>query len=769
MLAAANLRKSKSQTASMMILILIAAMFLNIGLVLFFEVGNFFDERAEELNAPHFVAFTHDEEQFGVRYNFIKDFDGVEEIETQSVLRAWGGFFINDNLSSGTLVVSTKNDEQTMNPPSLVGDYLPLINNAVYIPHFMFLSGGFSLGDEIEFNFLQDDFVLTIAGSTEEIMFGDGMMINTWRIYVSDDKFAALYAEHEDARITMLSARMTHGWEALTAAFQAELRSGELDIVLNYNHVHSARTMIPTIASLMIVAFSLILLIIVAIVARFRISNDIEESMTNIGVLKASGYRSRQIMSSIVLQFTMITFTGGMIGIALAQLALPLVTGILEPMLALPWNPSFNIFAMALALALIFVLILLFVYITSRRINKLHPLVALRGGKETQKYKKNHLPLEKTRASLGVVLAAKHLFQNIRQTIMVAIIVGALAFAGASGLILNHNVNVDMTAFLNVIFGETPDAAILLNDPNESADFIAYVEANLDIETIYGYQTLPLLINGETVNFEIVQDFSYLEGHALISGRFPASNSEIVVDGAVLSTLGKQVGDVVTVSSGDIERDFTITGIVQIWGGFFAMMDFESMIRVQPDFIFSTFYVNLTENADIDLFAEQIRAIGSNTEGGLLIVLFQEQIDATFAAMGDIFSIVNIIILLVVAGVIVLVLYLLVKTMVIRRRREFGTQKALGFTTFQLMNQIALGLTPPVIIGVVLGSVGGYLGFNHIFVMLTSGMGIASVNLFVPINWLIVVSIGIIVLAYATSIAIAWRIRKISAYALVTE
>ncbi|WP_342435466.1 hypothetical protein NSS79_17490 [Paenibacillus sp. FSL L8-0436] len=38
---------------------------------------------------------------------------------------------------------------------------------------------------------------------------------------------------------------------------------------------------------------------------------------------------------------------------------------------------------------------------------------------------------------------------------------------------------------------------------------------------------------------------------------------------------------------------------------------------------------------------------------------------------------------------------------------ELGIQKAIGFTTCQLMNQLSLGFLPPIIMGVLLGSIAG--------------------------------------------------------------
>ena len=49
------------------------------------------------------------------------------------------------------------------------------------------------------------------------------------------------------------------------------------------------------------------------------------------------------------------------------------------------------------------------------------------------------------------------------------------------------------------------------------------------------------------------------------------------------------------------------------------------------------------------------------------------------------------------------------------------------------------------------------------------GMGIVQVSLPVPLDQTIVTCAALTVLAYLVSMAIAWRIRKISAYTLVSE
>jgi putative ABC transport system permease protein len=143
--------------------------------------------------------------------------------------------------------------------------------------------------------------------------------------------------------------------------------------------------------------------------------------------------------------------------------------------------------------------------------------------------------------------------------------------------------------------------------------------------------------------------------------------------------------------------------------------------------------------------------------------------DAQLGTYGDIFQVVTVVVVAVTALVIFLVLYLTLKTVILRRRRELGIHKALGFTTLQLMNQFALQFIPVITLGIAVGGVAGIFGFNPIFVALTRGMGIMTASMPAPVGLTVVMCVALVVLAYALALLIAWRIRKVSAYALISE
>ena len=783
MLTTANLRKNKGQTFSMLVLMLIVAMLLNIGLVVNFGIGSFFDERAEALHTPHFTAFQFESDHFTAfefeegqdraAIEFLQEYPGVTEVAYENVIVGGGNFFIEDVPNFGTVVLANGSTTEQMAAPALIGDSLPLVGDAIYVPYFMLSEGGYAIGDAFTLEFWGDEHQFMLAGVTEEILFG-ARVPNSWRVYVSDDVFYQMQHQYPDNLFKMISARMEHGDDAvfLAADFMNEfLETGMIDGILSrtYNAARDNRLNVPRIMAIIMVAFSIILLAVGAIVIRFRIINTIEEGMINIGALKALGFQNYQIISSIVLQFGLIALLGSLIGIVLSQAILPVVADILKPMLGLIWNPAFNIPMMLVALFLVLPVVLLFSALSARRIRKLHPLIALRGGLSTHSFRRNGLPLDKAHGPLALLLGVKQLLQNKKQAVMLILIIGGVTFTAVAGLAAHYNINVNSDAFLDVLAGEAPDLMFFLDDAEDSPAFVENMRRDPEVEAIFGYQNLMLLTDDVSIWMAIVEDTSYLAGQAVVEGRLPRHDNEIALGAPALTVMGKNLGDWITIRSGDYEQEYLVTGIIQAWNfnGLLGMISFDGASRVLPDFVFHAFSVNLTGETDASTFMEAIR----EREGDIFtsVLSIQEIFDGQLSAMGDIFALVTVVILFVVAAVVILVLYLVLKTTILRRRRDLGIQKALGFSTLQLMNQIALSLSPTILLGVAIGAMGGYFGFNLIFALLAQGAGIVRVDLPSPLVWTILLSVALVLLAYAVSMLIAWRIRKISAYALVSE
>jgi len=777
MLATANLRKSKGNAISLTMVMLLVAMFINIAFVMLFGIGDFFNQRATELNTAHFMTYLSSDEAFQYsQMQFIEQDARVSSIEIQDFVSGNGEAFFNGLPDPGFMMFQPIIEGQQMNPLTMVGDYMSLIGDAIYIPHFMMIGGGFELGDTIRFLFMDVELSFTVAGSTEEILFGS---INGWRrrMYVTDEMFASLQQQFPDENNIGLMARM-HDM-SYTALFLSDYLDYLVDLphspdsmmiastTANVNNARNAHTLMPTIVGSILAVFAIVFLLVSLIVIRFRINNSIDEGMNNICVQKAIGYSNRQIIASIMMQFGLIAAIGGVAGVAASQLLLPYLTMIFGSMFPFVWSPELNLVAKFVMLALIVVCVLFFSLLSAVRIFKLYPLVALRGGQTSRRTKRNALQLDKVGGALEFLLAAKDVTQNKKQAFAIGIIIFGITFTAVAGLGTHYAVNVNNEAFLTTLVGETFELAVAVRDVNDAESLAESLRAHPDVTGVTGmHNGNRLVVEGIMIIADVAEDNTQLRGNMLVSGRYPLYDNEIALSTASMQAIGKGIGDYVTVRSGGSYFEFVVSGQTQSMDGMVGNITGDGMRRMQP-FEFQAFMVFLAGGVCGTGFAENLQ----ETKGDIFaqIMVFDEIAESFIESMGGIFAAISVVLLVVVSVIVMATMYLVIKTAILRKRRELGIQKALGFTNLQLMNQVALALTPAIILGAVAGATAGYNIFDLFFVLVTGVAGSMSVSIPVPLNWTIMTGVGVVLLAYVVSMAVAFRIRKISAYALVTE
>lgn len=595
------------------------------------------------------------------------------------------------------------------------------------------------------------------------------------RFYISDETYSELENNYPSGGLTLLSARMDNRKDVFLfqTDYEKAVSSDGLAFTLFYDNVKQSRIIIPTIIAVIITAFAIILLAVSLIVIRFRIVNDIEESMLNIGVQKAMGYKNIQIIAANVTQYSAASLAGGLIGAISTGFVIPIITKIFEPMIALAWNPGVNIGISVISIMLVLLTVILIAFITSNKIRKLHPLTALRGGTVTHSFRRNVFPLDKSHGTLNLLLAFKQIFQNKKQTITVSIIVAAITMAAIAGIAVNYNVNDEPGTFARLIGGEiaATDLAVTLKNSDDGQAFKTRILEYPEVRKVLAYQVdgVSMLADEVKILAYVTEDCSQMEGDMLFSGYYPKHNNEIALGTVISKVTGKKEGDTVTIRIGENEKDYIVTGIIQStnMSGLDGLLTTEGLHLIEPKFMFSAFFIYLNERIDVNTFAEQLQS----AEADILDVITKTQdlLAVSLDSMGEMFAAVAYGILAVTVFVVILTLYMVIKTTILRRRRELGIQKAVGFTTLQLMNQIALNMTPVILLGVFAGAATGCFGFNPLMSALTSSMGIAKLDLPIPLDQIIRACIILVILAYAVSMLIAWRIRKISAYALVSE
>ena len=787
-IASANIKKTKSTSLTLAAMFIVAALLLNAGLLVVLNYGGFFDKLKEELNPSDAYFMIPDGLYSEKAERFFDENEHVTKIQHNETLMI-GCEILSQGKERGFNVAFRNMDESLeLSKWKYVGSYLPAEEMSVYVPDIFKAVSGYDLNDKIKLTYtggqgVEKTLEFTVRGYTEDIFFSStdtGFM----SFYLTEETYnqvaeilgADVLKEHllfvnldDIANVS----KVENDLRELLALNSASLISNDpadMIVVIDIELVAMSRVMMASMVSVMLVVFAFIIVIVCLLVVRFRIVNSIEDDMIKIGSLKSAGYTSRQIIMSVLMQFGLVAALGSIIGIALSYPVLPFVSMIFEQQSGLKWVQGFDGVISSLAFAAILIIVAAVSLLAARKVKKLTPIHALRGESSAKKYSRNYLPLEKTVGNLSVRLAFKSAMQNFRQSFMIFVIVAAVAFAGAFGIIMYYNTTADTTAFAKVPGMEICNAVAILNPQADHTEIIGDIKNMDTVRKVYYFDEVKLKVDGRDVSCFVMENYADKETQLVYEGRYPEKSGEIVLAGILAERLNKKTGDTVSVGVNGSSETFTVTGLSNgaSMGGMNTCVLKEDFIRFNPDFKPQNLYICLEKGTDAGEFTKMLE---KSYDKELLrgAVDFDKGLEEGMASYQSIVAMMGIVMLIVTLAVIALVLYFVIGSSVIRRKRELGIQKAVGFTTVQLMNQIAVGFAVPVILGVAVGSLAGAFYTNPLMSFVMKGMGVYKAGFIVNPLWVTLLGFGTFAFAYLLSLAVTWRIRKISAYSLVTE
>lgn len=789
MQARANIRKTKSVTATLVVLFLMAALLLNTGLLVAINYGGFFDELKQEL-APADAYFAIPDAIYTDEVKqYIEENAHVERTQTHEARWTGGQIESQGEEKSFTILFQNMDEKREMSKWKYIGEHLPADDMSVYLPDIFKAVSGYELGDQITLRYTDEAsgqkqaMTFTVKGYTEDIFFSStdtGMMSfylpeATYqkvsdRLQHPTNQLHLVFTELDE---TKNAATIESGIHELLGLNSSSLLSGDMAsmlVMIDIELIEMSRCMMATMIAAMMVIFALIVVAVCLLVVRFRIVNSIEDDMMKIGSLKAIGYTGRQIRLAFLLQYLLIAGVGSVAGIALSYPVLPAVAAVFEQQSGLRWEQGFDAVISGSALLIILVIILLVVLLATRRIRKLSPIHALRGDTGGRQFRHNRLPLEKTAGPLPVALGLKAAFQNVKQNIMIMIILIAVTFAGAFGVIMFYNTSIDTTAFAEVPGMEITNAIATLNPEKDQTAALEQIRGMDKVRKAVYLDQSKIKVDDMDVSAYVMQNYDDRETRLVYDGRYPEKNGEIVLAGILAERLEKTVGDTVTASFGDKTETYTVTGLSNgaSMGGMNVSLRTEDYRRLNPDFKPQSLYIYLEEGTSSAGFLDELTET-LDKEILLGTVDFDKELASGMASYQNIVAAMGIAMLVITLLVVTLVLYFMISSSVIRQKRELGIQKAIGYTTFQLMHQLSLTFMIPVLLGAVAGSLLGAYGTNPLMSMTMKGMGIMKAGFIVDPLWVIGFGLGTLLFSWLLSLLTTWRIRKISAYALVTE
>jgi putative ABC transport system permease protein len=190
--------------------------------------------------------------------------------------------------------------------------------------------------------------------------------------------------------------------------------------------------------------------------------------------------------------------------------------------------------------------------------------------------------------------------------------------------------------------------------------------------------------------------------------------------------------------------------------------------RLYPDFKHQSLSIYLEEGTDTDAFMHKLQE-RLPPETVREVINFAKELADSMASYQGTVTAMGLVMLGMTVFVVGLVLYFVINSSIVRKKKALGIQKAVGFTTFQLMNQITLGFLAPIFLGAVTGSLLGACLTNPLMSVMMRRMGMMKAGFIVAPSWVILFIMVTLVSSYLLALLISWRIRKISPYMLIAE
>lgn len=777
LLALSNIRKTKGHTVSLFIMFLISGLLLNAGLLVFINFGSFFDKLTNELHTSDVYYIIPNQLYNDQVDEYIKKNSNVISLQKEEPFWISAKTSLKDESTEGTYLLNDADSVRKLSKWKFVGKHLPADKMSIYIPYVCKIKNNYRLNDKFTLYMNNKKLTFTIKGFIEDAYFSSYEM-GIIGLYLpheaytkvsdtlgSSNKSTLIFANLKKNNLDMeknIKKRLTNKSAFAITDYTDTMYS------MNKVYLKMARIMMANVLSVMIVIFAAMIVSVCLIVVRFRIGNSIEDDMPKIGALKAIGYTSRQIMLSIVTQFGSIALTGSILGIFLSYFTTPLLSEVFEKQSGIKWIQGFDGKISSIALCFILVFVVALAYLAAGKIKKIHPIVALRGGIVTHSFRKNHISLEKSKGSLPLVLSFKSLLQNKRQDIMIMIILGAVSFCGAFSVAMFYNTTINIQAFKEVP-GEELSNAVAVLKPDSNTELVRNISKMKHVRKVQFIDRVGANLEDNSMYVEVMKDYSQKETNTVYEGRYPLHSNEIAISGYLADMLDKKVGDTVTLTIGNEKSKYMITGLSSgaNFGGRLADITYEGLKKLNPQFKQQTLQIYLDTGTDS---ANYVKKLKEQFKDSLLAVNDMDKLmkegTSVYTSM---VSKVGCVMLSVTILVVILVLYFVINSSVTRRRRELGIQKAIGFTTWQLMNQISLAFLLPVILGVIIGTYFGTTQLNNIMSVAMRSAGVMKASYLIQPVWAVLFGVAIILISYATSMLITYRIRKISAYSLVSE
>ena len=719
--------------------------------------------------------------------------------------------------------VSIKGEKgfEYFNPTSsFTSDQQELIEHPIYLTGVLSKKLGVSDGDEITFIKKNREYTFTVAGSYEPGIWPLGS-----KAIISEDDLNYLEQFLNRYEVVGINLKEGTDSKEFFIEYKDYCQDASVQDIANgyteyiYEDIEENNSINMSLLSIVVGVMAGITAIAIMVMVRLRIVGDIKDQIVSIGVLEAIGYSSKHIALSYVFEYIIVSLIGVVLGIIpgirlggflLAQAGA-----------SISYGGTFHteiapVIISAFGIVLFVGVIALF---KAMSVRKYPPVLAFRKGIETHSFKKSFLPLEKTKGSIHVRLALKKYIENLKSDFGLVVCIAVTSMTIILSYILTAFFS-DSDRLLNSVAGhEMCDIRIETVGYVKAEDFKSELEAMPEVEKVIRCSKgeSVVLPSDLKVTLDIYKDYAETTNLILTEGRLPVHENEIAFTSQIKTSAGIKLGETISIEYQNVKRDYVITGFVNSMvnpvAGYVTENGFKMLNPAYEPDVYDI-YLNKGEDKDAffdklhsrygkeiadianaevtgDTYEERTRSAAEikmakyMIEHGVSYMEYTIQTDDTvISGSTNTMKIhsetkvreeyteileqittgllsVSIVLMIIAAIVVIIMLSILMETTIRKQYRELGIMKGMGYTSRELMFQMAFRIIPTVVVAVIIGII--------LSILLVGVINAYIAKITVSVMGVMIVSIAIILFCFLCSYRGAGKIKKISVYELMTE
>lgn len=468
--------------------------------------------------------------------------------------------------------------------------------------------------------------------------------------------------------------------------------------------------------------FPIVFFMVALLISLTSMTRMVEEQRTQIGTLKALGYKKIQIASKYIIYAGLACIIGGILGMSIGFVLLPKIIWMMYQMMYQMTDNihiSFNLSIGGIGLLLICVCIIgATIYaVLKELVQTPATLMRPKAPKIGKRVLLEKIPFIWKRLSFSQKVTVRNIFRYQKRFLMTIIgILGCTALI-VVGFGVRDSIRCIMPNQFEKVFEYDMQIGLKNGlEEEQKQEYITILQEKTEIEKVVEiYMTSNTAINQEKeedVQIIVPKEPNNLDGVINLADiktgqKIELQENEICITDKAAELLGVKQGDTITLKdSKDKERQVKISNIVENYVYHYVYMSKTTYENLYGE----TYDTNMLFTKNNNLSEEQEENLATEIMNQSEVASIS-RISSTMDLLDDTMKSLNyvVIILIVSAGLLAfVVLYNLSNVNISERIRELATIKVLGFYDKEVYSYVTRETVILTAIGIVLGLIGGY-------------------------------------------------------------